>query len=454
MSLRILVIAYELVRPDKSAGDLRLFNLLAMMAKRNRIDFWSIYEGDGGRAADASEYEARLKAVGVRVLPNSYEHLERAMARKYYDIGFFEFYHSAKHIIPAFRGFQPGARVIVDSVDVHFVREDGAAAVGEIGREQVEQTRRIELATYRAADSVLVATERDGAILTAEGEMPPIFVIPIVMPTRPRRGGWRGCEAIFVGGFGHLPNVDALRWFIHEIWPSIHDEVPEAQFTIIGSNAPPEVRAYGKVPGVEVLGFVPDVNTYLDRAAVSVAPLRFGAGMKGKVIEAMASGVPVVTTTIGAQGISTASGENLMIVDDAADFARAVISLFKNAGEAERLGLAGQRRAATLCGPANVYRALKGVLRTVTARRGHLVPMCQWGLGACAYHGLRRLGYRRTYELRWSDTEYFFYPVPMRRPLAELARLLLRPRRLLRLAAGNSFQRLGSSSGIVPVESL
>jgi glycosyltransferase involved in cell wall biosynthesis len=218
----------------------------------------------------------------------------------------------------------------------------------------------------------------DEGILSREGGMPPVYLLPIVMPTRPRASVEREREIVFVGGFAHHPNLDGICWFMKEIWPNVHKEVPNAQLTVIGSKAPPEVMAFDAMPGVKVVGFVPETDPYLDRAAISVAPLRYGAGMKGKVIEAMASGLPVVTTSVGAQGIKAVSGEHLMIADEPADFARTLITLLQDSARGERLGLAGQKHVAGLCGPEVVEQNLEQMLRMVVPRRRPVRSVLRW----------------------------------------------------------------------------
>ncbi|HPJ71802.1 MAG TPA: glycosyltransferase, partial [bacterium] len=113
---------------------------------------------------------------------------------------------------------------------------------------------------------------------------------------------------LYVGSFGHYPNVEAVEYLIGEVWPLIRREVPDATLTVVGSHPTPEILARGGRDGIEVTGFVESVRPYLDRAAVFVAPMRKGMGMKGKVLEAMVRGKPVVTTSIGIRGAAVEPG--------------------------------------------------------------------------------------------------------------------------------------------------
>jgi glycosyltransferase involved in cell wall biosynthesis len=146
----------------------------------------------------------------------------------------------------------------------------------------------------------------------------------------------------------------------------VKSQVPEAKLTIVGSHPPEQVLKLAALEDVEVTGYVPETAIFLDRAALSVAPLRYGAGMKGKVAEAMAAGLPVVTTSIGSQGFGAVSGEHCIIADSAGDFAVAVIRLLKNPALAQSIGTAGQRLVAGICGPEVVSRNVQDMLEAVS----------------------------------------------------------------------------------------
>ena len=118
--------------------------------------------------------------------------------------------------------------------------------------------------------------------------------------------------------FDHAPNVDAVLYFAREIFPRILDRIPDAMFQVIGPDPTPEICRLAS-PSIHILGFVPDVKPIFDRARVSVAPLRFGAGVKGKVNQSMSLGVPTVVTSIAAEGMYLTHGENAMIADRSAD---------------------------------------------------------------------------------------------------------------------------------------
>ena len=358
---RILIISHALTKPDVSAGDRRLFALIEMLAQRYDVDFCSTYdEFRHGCKPDPQmlRYREMLEATGARLIEAQWRSVPTALAQNRYDAAFLEFYHVAAKYIPYLRATQPGIKIIVDSVDVHFAREQSGAALGALDAARIARTKSRELAAYRAADAVVVVTNLDAALLEREGAMPPLTLLPIIMPTRPRPALRREHECLFIGGFMHPPNLDGLSWFCKEVWPLVRARVDDARLTIIGSNAPPEVDALAQSPGVQSLGFVRDTAPNLDRALVSIAPLRYGAGMKGKVTEAMAWGLPVVSTTVGAQGLDVTDGREMRVADTPEGFANALCDLFLAPDKAAQIGLAGQQYIAGVCSPDVVQTAL------------------------------------------------------------------------------------------------
>jgi polysaccharide biosynthesis protein PslH len=158
-----------------------------------------------------------------------------------------------------------------------------------------------------------------------------ILPVPFVFEPEmeaPPPGGTGPLRVVFVGGLTAPFNVDAVDFFARQIWPRVHGQMPEATFAIVGDHPPPQIRALSAVGGVRVEGYVPDLREYLRHTAVAVSPCRIGTGIKVKVAEAMAAGLPVVGTTIGLSGFRKVAC--LVKMDEPASFADALISLLRD----------------------------------------------------------------------------------------------------------------------------
>lgn len=134
---------------------------------------------------------------------------------------------------------------------------------------------------------------------------------------------------MFLGGFNHPPNVDSVVYFAEEIFPLITSKLPDICLYIVGSNPPREVLSL-QSSNIKVTGLVPELTPYFESSRVFVAPLRYGAGVKGKIVQSMAHGLPVVTTSIGAEGMGLIDGENALIADTPQEFAAQVIRLYND----------------------------------------------------------------------------------------------------------------------------
>jgi O-antigen biosynthesis protein len=341
---RLLLVAPALPMWDRLSGDRRLTEILKALATMLDVELLVL----GRRPPDAARYEADLRAAGVRRVSYGMWRCLSGMVLQAWDAVFFEFYFSAAQWLEPFRLLHPAAAVVVDSVDLHFLREASALQVGAAKDGGLEQRRSHELDIYRAADIVIAITESERDVLAMQG-VPEPMVIPNIVPILARASGSRGPIAIFVGGFRHAPNLDAVRWLHQTVWPRVREEFPTASCLIVGSDPPEEVARLDGTDGFVVTGFVESTTPYLEKARVALAPLRYGAGMKGKVSEALGARVPVVTTTFGSQGFDLGRGTAFIEADEPEAFANGVCLLFRDDAACERIGEAGQRLAQDLC---------------------------------------------------------------------------------------------------------
>ena len=201
--------------------------------------------------------------------------------------------------------------------------------------------RRIELDCMRRCDFVATVTEAEGDIVRELVPGTGIRILPTVHEIRTKgRPFEERADLVFIGGFAHDPNVDSALYFHSEIWPHLTNR-DDRRIWLVGSDPPEEIREL-QSPRVVVTGYVRDADAYLDAARVFVAPLRYGAGMKGKIGHALALGIPVVSTSIGVEGMDLRDGEEVLVADDCEEFARAVDRLYDDPVLWKRLSEAGQ----------------------------------------------------------------------------------------------------------------
>jgi glycosyltransferase involved in cell wall biosynthesis len=148
---------------------------------------------------------------------------------------------------------------------------------------------------------------------------------------------------LFCGALDYSPNVDAIDWFADSIWPSIHTQMPEARWCIVGKSPDARSKRWAAIEGVELIGEVPDVRPYYQRSWLQVVPLRIGGGTRLKIVESLGMRCPVVSTTLGAQGLELKDGTDLLLADSEKAFARAVVKLLRDKASRENMEEAGHR---------------------------------------------------------------------------------------------------------------
>ena len=188
-------------------------------------------------------------------------------------------------------------------------------------------------------------------------------VIPIATDPRERRvlRGGRRFRVTFLGGMHWPPNAEGIRWFAESIWPQVAAADSSALLTVIGKGAPKELEQLQPADRVEVTGYVDDVEPYLEETAAFIVPLLSGAGMRVKILDAWCGGLPVVSTTVGAEGIEASDGEDILIADAPAAFADAVVRVLRDSKLAERIGDAGRATVERSYDWREVYRAWDAV---------------------------------------------------------------------------------------------
>jgi glycosyltransferase involved in cell wall biosynthesis len=224
------------------------------------------------------------------------------------------------------------AQVLFDTVDLHFIREQRAAELTGMASlmRQASRSRTRERAMVARCDITLVVSESERDVLAREAPGAHIEVVSNIHVAHGRARDFHGRSGmLFVGGFGHPPNEDAVRWFAREVLPILRVADPSIVFHVVGDIDDASRRDIER-EGVIVHGRVADLAPLHAKTLVSVAPLRFGAGVKGKVNQAMSYGLPVVLTTIAAEGMHLRNGVDVLIADEPRDMAAAILVLSRD----------------------------------------------------------------------------------------------------------------------------
>lgn len=344
----VLVVDHRVPTPDQDSGSLRMYRLLEVLLDLGcRVTF---VPDDLNRL---EPYTGDLQARGVEVVYGPAV-VDREIAAIAPDLrlAILSRPYVASRYLHSLREHAPNAIIAYDTVDLHFVREQRRAEVGEPHAfKKAASLRELELGLVRSCDTTIVVSEEERELLAAEVPDARVLVVPnanhvaATVPPASRRDG-----ILFIGGFEHDPNVDAAVLLVRSIMPKVWQRVGDVPVTIAGSKPTDEVRALAG-PRVEVTGWVEDLQPLIDGARMLVAPLRYGAGMKGKVTQSLGAGLPVVTTPTGAEGLSARDGEDMLIAEDVDELAERIVRLLEDDALWARLSAAGQevvRRAASV----------------------------------------------------------------------------------------------------------
>jgi GT2 family glycosyltransferase/glycosyltransferase involved in cell wall biosynthesis len=327
---RVLIVDATTPTPDQDSGSLRMVNLMRVFAGLGcQVSFLP------DNRAWIDGYTRMLQELGVEALYSPYAadpvRLFRERGREF-DLIVLSRHYVASSYVGLARLYAPQARLAFDTVDLHYLREQRAAELegkAELAR-HAAVTRAQELKLIRECDVTLVVSPVEQELLARDAPGARVEVVSNVHDVYGcRRAFAARRDLVFVGGFQHPPNTDAVTWFVAEVLPLALKELPDLRFHVIGSKVPDAIRA---LAGEHVLvhGFVEDIAPYMDDCRISVAPLRYGAGVKGKVNMAMSYGLPVVATPIAVEGMHVAAGSDVLVAGDAAAFAAAVVRLYRD----------------------------------------------------------------------------------------------------------------------------
>ncbi len=275
-------------------------------------------------------------------------------------------HYVATNYLSLVRRYCPDARFLFDTIDLHFLREQRLAELEDSLplRRTAAQTKRSELAVIRDSDATLVVSPTEVELLAQEAPGAAVHIISNIHTVTGSQNPFNERKDIFfVGGFQHPPNIDAAQWFCASVWPLIREKLPELTFHLIGSKAPEQIKALNG-NGVQVHGFVPRLEPFLDGCRLAVAPLRYGAGVKGKVNLSMSRGQPVVATPAAVEGLFAHDGEDVLVASEPQAFADAVVRLYNDEALWNKLSANGVKNVEAYFSLDTARRNLEAVLNS------------------------------------------------------------------------------------------
>ena len=372
---RVLVAAFYPPEFDSDSGSKRIMDLIDLLLAQG----WSVTFLASERL-NHERYSRHLQQKGVAVFLAGKLKCEEFFGAMQFEIALLAYWGVAEILMPALRRASPETRIIVDSVDLHFLRiargvfkeATDNKTVGALDASHGSTMTR-ELNVYAGADAVLTVSNKEAVLLDdfisqpglthAVADMERAVASPVPLPGR------RGI--VFMGSFYHTPNLGALKFLCEEVLPHLSPALAaQHPVYILGLGLTDELRKLADgLPQVRMVGWVPSVQPYLERARISVVPLRFGAGTKRKLLQSIVTGTPAVSTTMGVEGFGLVDGEHVLIADEGKAFAGALARLLTDDPLWEKVSARGRNYLLETHGPEAAGSQLAAVIATVKKAR-------------------------------------------------------------------------------------
>ena len=318
---RVLVVDWIIPRPDRDSASLRMAGILGALRRidcRVTVAARDLNCGEG--------YELPLEQIGIEVLRRPYsETLDHYLKEEggSFDYVILSRRDTAEIHIRSIERYCSNAKIVFDTCDLHFVREGRQAALGQsdASKQELDRMKALELDLISRSDTALVVSPQEREVLNDLLPKQDVRIVSNILDVRPTaRPFSERSGLLFIGWFRHTPNVDGVLWFVRDVLPELVRRGLEPVFDVVGSDPPAELLAL-ESEQIRIHGFVRDVEPLFDSCRLSVAPLRYGAGVKGKITQSMALGVPCVTTSVGAEGLLVEDGVHCLVADEPAAFA-------------------------------------------------------------------------------------------------------------------------------------
>jgi glycosyltransferase involved in cell wall biosynthesis len=331
ISGRVLVVDICIPTPDQDSGSVTAFEFIrALIALGYKVTFLSKSGPNHKR-----KYTSDLQRIGVEVLYYPYcinfsSYLKRLPQSL--DLAVIFRIDSAASFFKQIRETSPSTKIIFHTVDLHFISDESHDILknDEKAFKISNQRRHQELHFVKNADCSVVVSEFERELLSKEAPDARVVNFPYVINAKPTRTEFQARQdMLFLGGFRHPPNVDAVIWFSKHILPLVKETLPDLKFFVIGSNPTDEVIQLAS-EDIIVTGYVDDLTPFFERVKLSVSPLRYGAGIKGKIVMSMSYGLPCVATSVAMEGMGLTHRKNVLVADDPVEFSKSIIEIYRD----------------------------------------------------------------------------------------------------------------------------
>ena len=342
---RILVIDHKTPTPDQDSGSASTFSYLTILSRAGfDVTFAPLSLMSAGRHTQALN-DLGLKTLSAPEWPSIEAVIEAFAPRS--DLLLLYRAPVAMRVFNLARRVAPAAKILFHAVDLHFLRMQREAALSGLRAhaEAASTMRAIELDLIERADASIVVSNYEFQLLHELLPRAVVHQIPILRDLPARSPGLASSfqgrrDFMFIGAYGHLPNVDGVLWFMSEVWPILQSRQFPHHFIIAGSNVPNDIAALAS-DKIEIRSDVEDLASLFASCRLSIAPLRYGAGIKGKIVTSLSYGVPVVATPIAAEGSGLRHEETILIADTPNAIADQIMRLYNDDPLWQRLSTNG-----------------------------------------------------------------------------------------------------------------
>ena len=361
-----LIIDHYVPEPDKDSGSVRMRAIIKILQELGyKITFWP------QNLSKNSKYGEELQENGVEVVYGPVDFLKFSKERaRFYDLVLMSRPSVAPAYIDIVKSLYNNAHIIFDTVDLSFIRLSRQAKIekNEALAEVAEGWRKVELGLMLKTDATLVVSEEDVKILNTMLPSVNLSMVSNILniDTGNLTDFINRSGLLFIGGFSHQPNVDAVIWFCEKIMPELTKHMPNIILRVVGSNPPDNILRLAD-KNIRILGFIENIDPIFKSSKLFISPLRYGAGVKGKVNQAMQFGIPVVGTSISFEGMHMENEQDCVVANSEKEFVKNIIDMYSNEAKWNLISKNSQRILKEYFSPEVAKKSLKDLINKLDA---------------------------------------------------------------------------------------